>query len=184
MSFRHSRRLQGSRCKPFSLPPVRVHTFTKRNGKSIQGKNEILLNTPVVEEKFSPRTHILKYLNSSVLTQKAFYFVPVANCRVFDWGDSRLMHQGNACTSSASPAEHTRLTLIWLPSGICFLQREGVENVLFGSVTLYWKNNGILLECFPRKCFPVLLVYFKLQIGRRVMVVVGGLSSESPRSRL
>lgn len=138
----------------------------------------------MVEEKFSPRTHILKYLNSSVLTQKAFHFVPVANCRVFDWGDSRLMYQGNACMSSASSAEHTLLTLIWLPPGIHFLQREGVENVLFGSITLYWKNNGILLEYFPRKCFPVLLVYFKLQIGRRIIVVVGGLSSESPRSRL
>lgn len=64
----------------------------------------------------------------------------------------------------------TRLAAIWTTH----LPKRGVENVLFGSITLYWKNNGVLLECFPRECFHELLVYFKLEIGARVMVAVGG----------
>lgn len=72
-----------------------------------------------------------------------------------------------------SAAAHTLLTLIRLPSGMHF-QREGIENVLLGSITLYWKNNGISLECFPRECLHVLFVYFKLQMRRRVMVGSAG----------
>lgn len=69
-----------------------------------------------------------------------------------------------------SAAEHTVDTFIWLPSGKHVLQREGVGNVLLGSITLYWKKNGLLLECFPRECFHVLLAYFKLQLRGRIMV--------------
>lgn len=53
-----------------------------------------------------------------------------------------------------------------------------MEKVLLGSVTLYWKKNGILFECFSREYFHVFLE----APNKRVMVVTGGegLGSASP----
>lgn len=55
--------------------------------------------------------------------------------------------------------------------------------VLLGSVTLYWKKNGILFECFSREYFHVFLE----APNKRVMVATGrrggggeGLGSASP----
>lgn len=53
----------------------------------------------VMYEKLSSGIHVLKYPNSSVLRQEAFHFVLAAKCRVFDWGDPRLVYQGNTCAS-------------------------------------------------------------------------------------
>lgn len=56
-----------------------------------------------------------------------------------------------------------------------------MENVLLGSVTWYWKKNGILFDSFSRDYLHVLLVYFKLQIGRVLVAMVSeGLDSASP----
>lgn len=56
-----------------------------------------------------------------------------------------------------------------------------MENVLLGSITWYWKKNGILFDSFSRDYLHVLLMYFKLQIGRVLVAMVSeGLGSASP----
>lgn len=154
MCFRHGCGLQGS---SYLTQPacIRVHTFTARRvsenwaaKESMQGKNKILPTSCGIET-FSSGIHVLKNLNFSLLRKRAFHFVPIAKCRFFDWGDPRLMAQGNACTSpSFFCSTHTPDTPIWIPSGIHCLQRQGVDNVLLGSITLHGKKNGVLFDCF------------------------------------
>lgn len=132
--------------------------------ESIQEQNEILPTSCGTREIFFWNIH----LEFSVLRQKAFHFVPTAKSRVFDWGEPRLMYQENACTSQAFCCwTHTSDTLIWLPSGIHFLQREGMGNVLLGSITLCWKKNGILLECSPRECCSCVPCVFQTPVEKK-----------------
>lgn len=40
-------------------------------------------------------------------------------------------------------------------------------NVLLGSITFYWKKNGILLECFPRECFSCAPGVFQTPVEKK-----------------
>lgn len=171
MCCRHSPRLQGSSYKTLACPYQSTHVPHKKEEWKLGSKREYPgteWNTP----NFSCGTREIFFWNIhlefSVLRQKAFHFVPTAKSRVFDWGEPRLMYQENACTSQAFCCRtHTSDTLIWLPSGIHFLQREGMGNVLLGSITLCWKKNGILLECFPRECCSCVPCVFQTPVEKK-----------------